>query len=86
MSDCASTLRMDGSDSELLEALRLAAVSQTWDFNPQDLANTTWAFVPLEERAEPVLKEEHPRRRDAFAVGGGVVRLEDHEELTLQEE
>ena len=30
-------------DSELLEAVRPAAVCKIWEFNPQDLANAAWA-------------------------------------------
>lgn len=34
-------------DSELLEAVRLAAVLHIWEFNPQNLSNTAWAFTTL---------------------------------------
>ena len=32
---------------ELLQAVRLAAVSQIREFTPPGLANTAWAFAPL---------------------------------------
>ena len=32
---------------ELLEAVRPAAMVQTWEFTPQNLANTAWAFATL---------------------------------------
>ena len=34
-------------DTELLEAVRPAVVCKVWEFNPQDLANSAWAFVML---------------------------------------
>ena len=34
-------------DSELLEAMRPAAVFKIWEFNLQDLANTAWALATL---------------------------------------
>ena len=34
-------------DSELLEAVRLAAVCKIWEFNPQGLATSAWAFATM---------------------------------------
>ena len=47
-------------DSELLAAVRLAAVSPIGECNPQELANTTWALATLVLEETELLEAGRP--------------------------
>ena len=50
-------------ESELLEAVRPAAVCKIWEFKPQDLVNSAWAFATLAVRDSELLEVELLIRR-----------------------
>ena len=52
--------RRSVNDSELLQALSPAAVLHIWEFNPQDLANTAWAFATLAVEESELLEAVRP--------------------------